>query len=375
MTEQEYEAFKEFINKVLYEQMTEDDYYIVMRRLGVNHRGNRFQSCCHHSNPNDGGYNLAFNPNSKSFMCFSQCSCSYSLLSLVKKHKELVDGKCSTWSAMKFICDQINIPFNFKEEIKQVNTNIYKWQNSLLKYTKNYSNATNQIYDKSILNYLTPCYYEPWLKEGMTKESLDKFDIRWYDRLQQVLIPVYDDEGNLVGTHDRNTNPELVDNGFKYDHLRLLDGTEYKFQMGLVLYGLNMNKADIERTRTAILFEAPKSVIHIDGFYDYNISVAMFGMNLQKAKLKLLLKYGVNKFIIALDRQYKNVMINSEYTKEFLKYREKVDRIIDTIRPYAQEIGVVWDNDEDRFLEYKDSPVDQGKEVWEKLFDRREIVI
>ena len=33
MTEQEYEAFKEFINKVLYEQMTEDDYYIVMRRL------------------------------------------------------------------------------------------------------------------------------------------------------------------------------------------------------------------------------------------------------------------------------------------------------------------------------------------------------
>ena len=148
MTEQEYEAFKEFINKVLYEQMTEDDYYIVMRRLGVNHRGNRFQSCCHHSNPNDGGYNLAFNPNSKSFMCFSQCSCSYSLLSLVKKHKELVDGKCSTWSAMKFICDQINIPFNFKEEVKQVNTNIYKWQNSLLKYTKNYSNATNQIYDK-----------------------------------------------------------------------------------------------------------------------------------------------------------------------------------------------------------------------------------
>ena len=67
-------------------------------------------------------------------------------------------------------------------------------------------------------------------------------------------------------------------------------------------------------------------------------------------------------------------MIDGEYTKEFLKYREKVDRIIDMIRPYAQEIGVVWDNDEDRFLGYKDSPVDQGKEVWEKLFDRREIV-
>lgn len=371
MTEQEYEAFKNFIHELLYERMTLDDYEIIMRRLGANKRGDRYNTICH--NINGGGYNLAFNKETRSFCCFSECSCSYSLLSLIKKRRELLGEPCSTYQSLKWLCNELGIEFNFKEEVKQVNTNIYKWQNSLLKYTKNYSNATNQIYDKSILNYLTPCYYEPWLKEGMTKESLDKFDIRWYNRLQQVVIPVYDDEGNLVGTHDRNTNPELIDYA-KYDHLRMLDGTEYKFQMGLVLYGLNMNKADIERTRTAILFEAPKSVIHIDGFYDYNISVAMFGMNLQKAKLKLLLKYGVNKFIIALDRQYKNVMINDEYTKEFLKYREKVDRIIDMIRPYAQEIGVVWDNDEDRFLGYKDSPVDQGKEVWEKLFERREIV-
>ena len=371
MTEQEYEAFKNFIHELLYERMTLDDYEIIMRRLGANKRGDRYNTICH--NINGGGYNLAFNKETRSFCCFSECSCSYSLLSLIKKRRELLGEPCSTYQSLKWLCNELGIEFNFKEEVKQVNTNIYKWQNSLLKYTKNYSNATNQIYDKSILSYLTPCYYEPWLKEGMTKESLDKFDIRYYNRLQQVVIPVYDDEGNLVGTHDRNTNPELIDY-MKYDHLRLLDGTEYKFQMGLVLYGLNMNKADIERTRTAILFEAPKSVIHIDGFYDYNISVAMFGMNLQKAKLKLLLKYGVNKFIIALDRQYKNVMIDGEYTKEFLKYREKVDRIIDMIRPYAQEIGVVWDNDEDRFLEYKDSPVDQGKEAWEKLFKRREIV-
>ena len=371
MTEQEYEAFKNFIHELLYERMTLDDYEIIMRRLGANKRGDRYNTICH--NINGGGYNLAFNKDTRSFCCFSECSCSYSLLSLIKKRRELLGEPCSTYQSLKWLCNELGIEFNFKEEVKQVNTNIYKWQNTLLKYTKNYSNATNQIYDKAILNYLTPCYYEPWLKEGITKESLDKFDIRWYNRLQQVVIPVYDDEGNLVGTHDRNTNPESIDYA-KYDHLRMLDGTEYKFQMGLVLYGLNMNKADIERTRTAILFEAPKSVIHIDGFYDYNISVAMFGMNLQKAKLKLLLKYGVNKFIIALDRQYKNVMINDEYTKEFLKYREKVDRIIDMIRPYAQEIGVVWDNDEDRFLGYKDSPVDQGKEVWEKLFERREIV-
>ena len=375
MTEEQYEQFKEFINKVLYEKMSEDDYYIIMNRLNVHRRGNRFQTCCHNVIPSEGGYNLAFNTDTKSFYCFSSCNCSYSLLSLVKKHKELTDGKCSTWSAMKWICEQLNIPFDFTEEVKQVNTNIYKWQNYLLKYTKNKSITTNQIYDKSIINYLTPCYYEPWLQEGMTKETLDKFDIRWYDYEQKVVIPIFDDEGNFIGTHCRNTNTDLVNLGFKYDHLRLLDGTEYKFQMGLVLYGLNMNKADIERTRTAILFESPKSVMFMDGFYDYNISVGMFGMNLQKTKLKLLLKYGVNKFVIALDRQYQNVMIDDEYTKEFLRYREKVDKIIDIIKPYAQGISVVWDNDEDRLLDYKDAPVDKGKEVWEKLYKKREVVI
>ena len=372
MTEQEYEQFKNFIHELLYERMTLDDYEIIMRRLGANKRGDRYNTICH--NINGGGYNLAFNKETRSFCCFSECSCSYSLLSLIKKRRELLGEPCSTYQSLKWLCNELGIEFNFKEEVKQVNTNIYKWQNSLLKYTKNYSNATNQIYDKSILNYLTPCYYEPWLKEGMTKESLDKFDIRFYNRLQQVVIPVYDDEGNLVGTHDRNTNPELIDYA-KYDHLRMLDGTEYKFQMGLVLYGLNMNKADIERTGTAILFESPKSVMIMDGFYDYNTSVGMFGMNLQRAKLKLLLKYGVSKFVIALDRQYQNVMIDGEYTKEFIKYREKVDRIIDMVKPYAQEISVVWDNDEDRLLDYKDAPCDKGKEVWEQLYERREIVV
>ena len=220
MTEQEYEAFKEFINKVLYEQMTEDDYYIVMRRLGVKHRGNRFQSCCHHSNPNDGGYNLAFNPNSKSFMCFSQCSCSYSLLSLVKKHKELVDGKCSTWSAMKFICDQINIPFNFKEEVKQVNTNIYKWQNSLLKYTKNKNkNIELRVYNKKILNYFPKIYHTDWIDYGISEEILDKYNIGWYNYKQQITIPCYRQNGDLIGIRVRNMNPEI---DIKYIPLQLL---------------------------------------------------------------------------------------------------------------------------------------------------------
>ena len=56
MTEQEYEAFKNFIHELLYERMTLDDYEIIMRRLGANKRGDRYNTICH--NINSGGYNL-----------------------------------------------------------------------------------------------------------------------------------------------------------------------------------------------------------------------------------------------------------------------------------------------------------------------------
>ena len=153
MTEQEYEAFKNFIHELLYERMTLDDYEIIMRRLGANKRGDRYNTICH--NINGGGYNLAFNKETRSFCCFSECSCSYSLLSLIKKRRELLGEPCSTYQSLKWLCNELGIEFNFKEEVKQVNTNIYKWQNSLLKYTKNKNkNIELRVYNKDNTNYI-----------------------------------------------------------------------------------------------------------------------------------------------------------------------------------------------------------------------------
>lgn len=363
-TEQDREQFSKFINEVLYEKLITQDYYNIMRRLGADNRGDRFRTICH--NVDGGGFNLAFNEDDKYFTCFSECGCSYSLLSLVKKRRELLGEPCSTYQSMKWICEQVGIDFNFKEEIKQVKNNIYNWQ-GLLKYTKGHSLSENKIYDNYVLSKLDDCIYEPWTNEGISVETQQKYQIKWYNRRQQVVIPVRNVDGKLVGTHCRNTNPDLVNDGFKYDHLRMLNGDEYKFQMGLELFGLNYNKINIEKEKSVILLESPKSVMQADSFNRPNICVGMFGMNFSIQKLKLLLTFGVEKYIIALDRQY-DVMRG----KEWEKYKYKVNKIVDTIRPYAKEISIMYDNDTERLLDYKDSPTDKGEEVFEKLYNERE---
>ena len=53
----------------------------------------------------------------------------------------------------------------------------------------------------------------------------------------------------------------------------------------------------------------------------------------------------------------------------------KVNKIIDKFKGFVKEIYVIYDdNDKEPLLSYKDSPSDKGKEVWEKLYEKREIV-
>ena len=363
-TQEQREQFSKFINEVLYGKLTTQDYHNIMRKLGATYNGSRFNTICH--NVDGGKYNHAFNEDDKYFNCFSECGCSYSLLSLVKKRRELLGEPCSTYRSMKWICEQCGIDFNFKEEIKEVNNNIYNWQN-LLRYTKEHKCSENKIYSNSILTELEDCIYLPWIDEGITEETQEKYQIKWYNRNQQVVIPVRNVNGDLVGCHCRNTNPDLIADGMKYIPLHMLCGDEYKFQMGLELFGLNYNKVNIEKAKQVILLESPKSVMQFDNFSMPNICVGMFGMGFSLQKLKLLLNLGVDKFVIALDKQYEEIG-NTEYKS----WEKKVNKIIDIIRPYANEIAVIWDKD--KLLDYKDSPTDKGEDIFIQLWNEREVI-
>ena len=104
-----------------------------------------------------------------------------------------------------------------------------------------------------------------------------------------------------------------------------------------------------------------------DSFFMPNICVGMFGMNLSQQKLKLLVTLGVDRYIIALDKQYHTIG-----DTEYKIWEKKVNKIIDIIRPYAKTIEVIWDKD--NTLNYCDSPTDKGEQKFLKLYNGSEVL-
>ena len=371
MTEQEYEAFKNFIHELLYKRMTLDDYEIIMRRLSANKRGDRYNTICH--NINGGGYNLAFNKETRSFCCFSECSCSYSLLSLIKKRRELLGEPCSTYQSLKWLCNELGIEFNFKEEIKQVNTNIYKWQNSLLKYTKNKNkNIELRAYNKKILNYFPKIYHTDWIDYGISEEVLDKYNIGWYNYKQQITIPCYRQNGDLIGIRIRNMNPEI---DIKYIPLQLLDGTEFNFPTNEVFYGENFNWTNVQRTKSVILVESEKTVMKYESWYGAknNICLGLYGSVLSNAKLKKLLSWNCETFYICLDSDFESIEYsnNDEKITSYEKFEKKVMNIYNKLKPYAKSVYVIYNNLGFENC-YKYSITDYTREQFEKIWNNKE---
>ena len=371
MTEQEYEAFKNFIHELLYERMTLDDYEIIMRRLSANKRGDRYNTICH--NINGGGYNLAFNKETRSFCCFSECSCSYSLLSLIKKRRELLGEPCSTYQSLKWLCNELGIEFNFKEEVKQVNTNIYKWQNSLLKYTKNKNkNIELRVYNKKILNYFPKIYHTDWIDYGISEEVLDKYNIGWYNYKQQITIPCYRQNGDLIGIRVRNMNPEI---DIKYIPLQLLDGTEFNFPTNEVFYGENFNWTNVQRTKSVILVESEKTVMKYESWYGAknNICLGLYGSVLSNTKLKKLLSWNCETFYICLDSDFESIEYSNNDGKitSYEKFEKKVMNIYNKLKPYAKSIYVIYNNLGFENC-YKYSITDYTREQFEKIWNNKE---
>ena len=371
MTDREYEKFCKFINKVLYEIMTLEDYDIIIRDLGgiIRTKNDDYwtiNTICH--NIDGGGSNLTFYIEDRVFYCFSQCNCNFSLLSLVKKRFELLDKKKSTTQCMKYICERLEIPFDFKIEEKKENKNLFNWKAQLFKYTQRGSiSRPEKVYDKDILKYFSNIYDESWISEGISETTLTKYHIQYYDRLNQIVIPCYNNCGNLIGIRIRNMNPKIAETDGKYRPIEMLNGDIYKFPTNDYFYGINYNEAEIRKRKTCILVESEKAVMKSDTWFgNKSITLGMYGHNLNRNRLKQLINLGISDLIICLDWDYYNVG-----DKEYEKYVENVNKIYDMCCPYFKNIYVMI-NPSDHNEYYKQNPFDLSKAQYDEFWKVKE---
>ena len=290
---------------------------------------------------------------------------SYDIISLVQTRLSLLKQPCSFLDACQFILDTTNINPDSISRVKKEG-HVYDWSN-LERFirVRKYGNQLSE-YNRNIIDTLPPLYPQAWIDEGISEETMDKYQIRYYERCNQTVIPCFDDEARLVGVRVRNWDKDRVEQA-KYMPLVTLDGQCYKFNTNQVFYGINYNKPEIERTGKVIIVESEKAVMKLDTYMGrHNIALGMYGSNLGIQRRNQLLKMGVNTVSYVVDNDF-----IGQDDAFFEQWREKIQHFIKLWDGFCR-VEIVWDNL--GLLGPKENATDRTKEVWEQLWENREII-
>lgn len=360
----------------LLDKITTDDVIKILIEMGSeqpkvdDHSNLYFTTICHGGNK----HKLHFFTDSKFFMCYTNCG-SMSLFDVLIH--------INNWdfvSAFSYLAKFKNININ-KQKIGlqkgngELEDELFFLDKHL--YTSNKTIVNLPSYDKHILTLFDRYYPNTWLDEGITEEILDYFNIRFYFNQFKAIIPHLDMLGNLVGVKSRNFFQSEVDVGRKYIPVTI-QGLTYKYPVQFNLYGLYQNKENIKKSKTAILFESEKSVLKYGSYYkqENNISIASSGMTLSFYQRDLILDLNIENIVIAFDKQYLVEYIDDEFKntkehKDYQSYLKKILKIASMFIDYCNVYVILcWDCR----LEYKDSPIDGGKELFEQLYKERYLI-
>lgn len=358
--------------KELLAQLNLDDYEKIFHALGVQEIRKTdsywiVPTLCHNLDISSASYKLYFYLDTKTTFCFTECQKTRDIIALVSDRWRLEGKQDFTFlQVLEWICGVCGI--NGAEKVGSQGFTQPAWKSRLSVYNVDKkSHYLGKRYDKSILRFLSPYHSPVFLNDGISESTMEKFGIGFYAPNNQITIPVYDLDGELIGIHCRNLNQKELDKGKKYIPLRTVSGLDYRFKTNEVLYGMNMNYPVIEQRKQIQLFESPKAVLQLDSMYDTpSTAVGMFGLNLGKNRRSMIIEAGVSEVIIGIDKDYE-----TEDSKEFDKFISSAKKIARLFKGYAR-CSVLYDKD--NLLANKNSPTDCGREVYEKLMADRMVV-
>lgn len=313
---------------------------------------------CHHGTKPK----LYFYKDSMSFHCYTECG-QLDIIGVVmgyKGYEQEEFQKAINWISVKLNLDNHVYGFGKQEQISD-------WE-FIKKYKKNKKiKPKDKIlvpYDKNVLNIFQHFYCQSWIEEGISVETMKKYNILYSTWQQKIIIPHYDMNNNLVGVRSRALLPDDIELFGKYAPFKI-GNKFYNHSLGLNLFGLNHNINAIQKKRKIMLVEAEKSVFQTDTMFgEDNFTVALCGSNLTDYQKGMILMLGVREVIIALDKQYQT--LDSDECKNWSQHIK--DKIIDKLSPFVS-VSVLWDST--NLLGYKDSPTDKGKETLLKLMENK----
>lgn len=188
-----------------------------------------------------------------------------------------------------------------------------------------------------------------WRKEGISDNSLKKFRVMYDSFSNRLVYPIRNLQGKIV-----NVGGRTLDDDWKEKKLR-----KYSYFQGWgggmdVVYGLYENLEFIKSLDRIIIFEGCKSVLIADTFGIHNTG-ALLTSHLSPYQMKILASLGC-RVTFALDKE-----IDIRQDKNIQKLKQYVN------------VDYLWDKY--NLLGEKDAPVDKGKEVFERLYECRKLLV
>ena len=356
------------------ESLTLDNIFDILNTFGGNPEYTNFgilsNTICH--NPaGEGSRKLYFYENSMLFRCYTECDSYFDVYELVRKvaeiqwHEEYDLNDAVRWIANYFHIDGVYVQ---EEEDKLEDWYLlsqYDRINNIHLDTKGQEKIILKQYNPNILNNLNyDINIKPWLKEGILTSILKANNISYYPGGDQIAIPHFDQEGRFIGLRGRTVVKDDADRYGKYRPIKI-NNIIYRHPLGMNLYNLNNSQKNIKIIKKAIIFEGEKSCLLYQSYFglDNDISVACCGSSVSSYQMNLLLELGVDEIIIAFDRQFEQIGDN-----EFERLTKKLTKMNDR---YKTIVTLSFIFDKHLYTEYKDSPIDKGKDTFLKLFNER----
>ena len=202
-----------------------------------------------------------------------------------------------------------------------------------------------KTYDDSILNQYEKLGNLMFLRDGISLEAQQFWNIRFSVADDAIIIPVRNEYAELIGAKARiNRDPQENESKYYYP---------INFPSSQVLYGYSENYQYLYGNEI-IVTESEKSVMQAWDFGVRNI-VGLGSNNLSEKQTKLLIQLQPKRIIIAMDEglSFEQTQKNCDIIKNF-----------STI--FMPEVWY-WDSDQDLDIDPKSSITDMGKEKFEEI--------
>lgn len=301
--------------------------------------------------------------------CYSGCSESFGIIDLIIRAKQMQGETYTFYKALQYIA-QITGKLHLTNDIvAKPKTDIIDWS-----FVNQFINLKSGKREAPILSAINENILEifdyhaenlnDWLKEGMSREALNRFEIGYYGYSNCLTIPHRNINGDLVGIRGRFLNERDVQEYGKYMPLQI-DGKFLNHSLGNNLYGIHVSQDAIKRTGKVMLVEAEKSCLQAFTCYgDDSFVVATCGNRISLNQRKILLNtLKVSEIILAFDRDYKEPD-SYEAERVYKLYLKQIYPLLN----YCH-VSMLLDTGD--LLGYKDSPTDRGKAVLEELLDNK----